>query len=323
MSVKNTTSGNEYAIVTAVATNDLTLDKDIFVSGENYEINPIWVGTAVTGTWNFADSGKITITAANNLDTASFANDALREWDVANFTTLTGKVDLDTYSELTNTILLSFDSDGVAVGDTLDLNDFIDTADFAEQNFVIPKADFNFATNIINGMTLTITRAGGVKPTIKFDNIQWEETGDSLEYKAAPVRGERFHVTELRFGLADNETGIVTVAGATENHSMVNLSYDKILSVSALSNGIVFKRVENGVTLFSITIKQLGDFLSTGSDLINMISDGTNTFFTLLVSFPEPIVLVGDTGDFLSLTINDDLSSLLQFTAAARGALEV
>ncbi len=184
MSVKNTTSGDEYAIVTAVATNDLTLDKDIFLTAENYEINPIWVGTAETGAWNFADSGKITITTANNLDTASFANDALREWDVANFTTLTGKVDLDIYSELTNSILLSFDFDGVAVGDVLDLNDYIDTADFTEQNFVIPKSDFNFATTIINGMTLTITRDGGTKPTIKFDDIQWEETGNSLEYRS-------------------------------------------------------------------------------------------------------------------------------------------
>lgn len=323
MSVKNITSGNEYAIVTAVATNDLTLDKDIFVSGEDYEINPIWVGTAIIGAWNFADSGKVTITAANNLDSASFDNDALREWDVSNFTTLTGKIDLDTYSELTNSILLSFDFDSVPVGDVLNLNDFINTADFSEQSFVVPKAAFNFASNIINGVTITVVRNGGPKPTIKFDDIQWEETGDSLTYTAAAKRGERFYVTELRFSFADDETGIVTVAGAGENHSMTNLGYNKFLSVAALSNGIVFRNVKNSVALFSVTIKQLGDFLSAGGDLVNVISDGTNTFFTLLIAFPEPIVLEGDTGDFVSLTINDDLSSLLQFTAAARGAVEL
>ncbi len=32
---------------------------------------------------------------------------------------------------------------------------------------------------------------------------------------------------------------------------------------------------------------------------------------------------VDATGDFLSLTINDDLSGLLQFTAVARGAVEI
>lgn len=326
MSVKNTTSGNEYATITAVALNDLTLDADIFVSGENYEINPIWVGTAVAGTWNFADGGEISITAASTNDQASFANDALRVWDVEDngFTTLTGKVDLDIYSELNNDILVYFDFDGTARGDQISLNGFIDTADFGQQSFAIPVATFNFGGDTeINGMTIEIIRSGGPRPTIKFDDIQWEEIGASVEYTTRIKRGERFHVTEIRFALADNETGVVTVAGDTENHSIPNLAYDKILSISALSTGIVFKRVQDGVTLFSVTIKQLGDFLTTGSNIINLISDGTNTFFTLLVVFPEAIVLDGATNDFLSLTINDDLSSLLQFTAAARGAIEI
>lgn len=326
MSVKNTTSGNEYATITAVAANDLTLDADIFVSSENYEINPIWVGTAVVGTWNFADGGEISITAASTNDQASFANDALRVWDVDDngFTTLTGKVDLDIYSEINNDILVYFDFDGIARGDQISLNGFINTADFGQQSFAIPVATFNFGGDTeINGMTIEIIRSGGPRPTIKFDDIQWEEIGASIEYTTRIKRSERFHVTEIRFALADNETGIVTVAGATENHSIPNLSFDKILSISALSTGIIFKRVQKDVTLFSVTIKQLGDFFATGSNIINLISDGTNTFFTLLVVFPEPIILDGATNDFLSLTINDNLSSLLQFTAAARGAVEI
>lgn len=324
MSVKNTTSGNEYALVTAVANGDLTLDSDIFISGETYEINPIWVGTAVAGAWNFGDSGKFTITSANNNDEASFDNDTNQQWDIDNgFKALTGKVDLDTYDPLANSILLNFDLNGVQVGDQINLNDFINTADFTEQSFVIPVVDFNFASDKINGMTVVITRSGGPRPTIKFDDFQWEEIGESLVYKAAAIGVERFYVTELRFGLADNETGIVTVAGATENHSMANLGYNKLLSVSALSTGILFKRVQAGETLFSVTLKQLGDFLSTGSNLVNVISDGTNMFFTLVVEFPEPIILDAKTNDFLSLTINDDLYSLLQFTAAARGAIEL
>jgi len=326
MSVKNTTSNNEYATITAVLSGDLTLDKDIFVTSEGYEINPIWVGTAVAGTWNFADGGEISITGADTNDQASFANDALRVWDVADngFTTLTGKVDLDTYSETDNDILIYFDFDGVARGDQLSLNERIDTTNFSAQNFVIPVADFNFGgATEINGMTIEIIRTGGPKPTVKFDNIQWEEIGAAIEYTTRIKRGERMHVTEIRIAIADDETGIVTVAGNTENHSMINLGYNKIMSVAALSNGIVFRRSQNDVTLFSVTIKQLGDFLATGSNIVNVISDGTNTFITLLVIFPEAIILDGDTNDFLSFTINDNLSSLLQFTAAARGAIEI
>lgn len=326
MSVKNTTSGNEYALVTAVANGDLTLDADIFVSGENYEINPIWVGTAAAGTWNFADSAKITITSANNNDRADFENDTNQSWDISKngFTTFTGKVDLDTYNATNNTILVQFGLNGTTVGDQLNLNDFIDTGDFSEQSFAIPVGDFNFGTDIINELAIVITRIGGNKPTIKFDDLQWEEIGASEVYKATTPIGTRFHVSEIRIGLADDETGIVTVVGATENHSITNLGYDKILSLSALTTGIVFRLVQNGNTIFSVSFRQLGDFLAIGANLINPISDGTNTFFTLLIPFPEPIVIEGTPlDDFLSFTINDNLSSLLQFTAVARGALEI
>jgi hypothetical protein len=91
---------------------------------------------------------------------------------------------------------------------------------------------------------------------------------------------------------------------------------------SPLTNGVVFNRVQKGKTLFSVTIRQLGDFLSVGSNIINHISDGTNTFITMLVEFPEPIVLEGGPDDFLSFTVSDNLSGLLQFTASTTGALE-
>ncbi len=329
MSVKNTTSGNEYALVTAVLNGDLTLDTDIFLTGETYEINPIWVGTAAAGAWNFADGGKVTITSANNNDRADFENDTgppTQSWDVTKngFTTFTGKVDLDIYNSTNNSILVQFGLNGTTVGNQLNLNDFIDTGDFTEQSFAIPIALFEFGTDIINELSIVITRIGGTKPTIKLDDLQWEEIGAAEEFKATTPIGTKFHITELRIGIADNVTGIVTVAGATENHSMINLSFDKIMSISKLTNGIIFKRVKGGKTLFSVTIRQLGDFLATGSNIVNVISDGTNTFITLLVVFPEPIVLDGTpTDDFLSFTINDNLSSLLLFTAAARGAVEI
>lgn len=322
-SVKNTTSGNEYAIVTAVAANDLTLDTDIMITGENYEINPIWVGTAVVGTWNFADGGKITITSANQGDEASFENDVGQRWDVANFTTLTGKIDLDTYDSINNSILISFDLDGTQVGDTLDLNDFIATGDFAEQTFLIPKGDFNFGTTIINGMTLFMVRLGGAKPTVKFDAIQWEEAGSTLEYTSQPAPLEKYHVDALRFTIVDADSNIVTVAGATENATLPGLSYNKILAVTKLTNGIVFQRTQKDEINLSANIKQLADFLSLGFNITNAVSDGTNTMITLEVAFQRPFILDGATGDKMTFTVADDLSGLLELVATARGTLEV
>ena len=123
--------------------------------------------------------------------------------------------------------------------------------------------------------------------------------------------------------MADNVTSIVTVAGATANATLQGLAYNALLGVSALSNGITFQRVQGGEANFSASLRQLSDFLTVGFSVTDAISDGTNTLIALEVGFSEPIVLRGGPDNFLSLTINDDLSNLLQFTATARGALEV
>lgn len=283
-----------------------------------------WTGSTIQGTWNFADLGKVTITSANNNDEASFAEETPTTIDMSGFTALTGKVDLDVYSSINNSMIIQFDNAGTDVGNSIDLNDFIDTGDFTEQNFVIPKADLGLTTQLLDGMTIIITRLAGTKPTIKFDDIQFEQTGNPAIFTASTPLGTIFKVTELRIAIADNITGITTVAGATETATVPNLSFDDFMGItSPLTNGIIFKRVAKGKTLFSVTIKQIGDFLSTGSNLINHISDGTNTFITLLIEFPEPIVLDGSTEDALTFTINDDLSGLLQFTAAARGSIQL
>lgn len=281
-----------------------------------------WTGSAIAGTWNFADSGKVTITSANNNDAASFAEESPTTIDMSGFTALTGKVDLDTYNSTSNSIIVAFDLAGVAVGNSVDLNDYIDTGDFAEQGFAVPKADLGLATQLLDGMTITMVRLGGTKPTVKFDDVQFEQTGTPAVFQATTPLGTRYRIDKLKVVMADALDAFVTVAGATENATLPALSYDKLLGVSALSNGIVFQRVQGGKVLFSVVLKQLSDFLNF-STITNAISDGTNTFISMELDFFEPIVLEGGAGNFLSLTISDDLSGLLQFTAVARGALEI
>lgn len=281
-----------------------------------------WTGTAIAGTWNFADGAKVTITSANNNDAASFAEEGATTIDMSGFTALTGKIDLDIYNATNNSIIVAFDIAGVAIGNPIDLNGYIDTGNFAEQNFVIPKADLGLTTQLLDGMTITMTRLGGTKPTVKFDDIQFEQTGTPAVFQATTPLGTRYHIDKLRFVMADALNAYATVAGDTQNATLPALSYDKLLGVSALSNGIVFQRVQNDKTLFSVVLKQLSDFLGI-STIMNAISDGTNTFISMEVDFFEPVVLEGGSGNFLSLTISDNLSGLLQFTASARGALEV
>ncbi len=277
-----------------------------------------WTGTAVAGTWNFADGGKITITSANNNDEASFAEEGATTIDMAGFTTLTGKVDLDTYDSNNNSIILQFDNAGVDVGNSVNINDFIDTGDFTEQTFVIPKANFGLTTQLLDGMTITINRTGGAKPTIKFDDIQWEQTGDVAIFKAITSLGTRFHITEIRIRFEDVISSVLT------DGSMPNVDPNAILGVSSLTNGIGFARIQNGKTLFAVNLKNLGDFFATGSNVINLTGNATNVGLTLVVEFPEPIILEGGEDDnFLTFRISDNLSDLTRFTAAARGGIEI
>ncbi len=283
-----------------------------------------WTGSSLQGTWNFADSAKVSLTSANNNDAATFAEENTTTIDTSGYTTLTGKINLTIYNDANNNISVIFDLTGASVGSSVFIDDYIDTGLIGtEQAFVIPKEDLGISTQLVDGFTITVSRIGGTKPTMTFDNIQLEQTGASAVFRVTTPTGTKFHITEIRIAIADNIDGVITVAGATENASMIGLSYNQILGVSALTNGIIFSRVHDGVTQFSVLIKQLGDFLGTGSNLANAISDGTNTFIVLQIDFPEPIVVNGTPDSFLSFTISDNLSGLLQLTAAARGAVEI
>jgi len=277
-----------------------------------------WVGSIIAGAWDFADTSKVVITQANNNDEAIWDDSYSGQIDMTDFTALTGKVDLDVYNEVSNSIIVQFGLAGVDVGNSVNLNDVIDTGNLSEQNFAIPKASFGLSTQTIDEMSITILRTGGAKPTIKFDEFQLEETGDPLTYKATTPKGTRFHITEIRIRITDD------LDSTLSNSSMPNINYDNILGVTALTNGIVFSRVQDGKTLFSATLKNLDDFFATGSNLIGVTGNASKLGLTLLVEFPDAIILKGDDGaNFLSFTVNDDLSGLTRLTAAARGSVEV
>lgn len=282
-----------------------------------------WTGTANQGTWNFADSGKTTITSALNNDSATF--DDAGTIDMSGYTAISGLVDLDTYNAAQNTIVIQFGLAGIALGNSVDLDDYINVSDFSEQAFAIPKEDLGINELVVDEMSITVLRSGGTKPTIKFDNIQIEETGTPAVFKVSAAENQSdLHVKKVRFLIADAHTGIVT--GSTTTYpTMPGIAYDKILGLSALTIGIVVQIVLDGVITTAVSIKQMSDMIGIGADVVTLTSDGTNTFMVLELEFSETIVLKRgqENTSFISLTINDDLSGLLLFTGAARGAYEV
>ncbi len=287
-----------------------------------------WTGAIVKGTWDLSDttnpkagSNCVSLTGGENSDETTYDDGTTT--DIGSYTALTGQMRLETYNGALNSILLSFNLAGVPVGNAVDLNDYINTGTLdSYQGFVIPKASFGLSGQTIDAMQMILSRSGGPKPTFRFDQLQWEASGDPVVFTATTSVGTRFYINEIRVSLADNITSIVT-GSSTAYPTMPGLAYDAILGVTALGNGVVFTSIQGGEVSFSATLRQLGDFIGVGLDLVSAISDGTNTHIVLSIKFPDPIILVGDTKDKLTFTISDDLSGLLQFIAIARGAIEV
>ena len=282
----------------------------------------LWTGAAIAGTWDFADTTNpsagtkcVSLTSANNNDSASFSD--ATETNMANFTAMTGLIRLDTYSGINNTISLQFLNNGGLVGNSVNIDDFINTGTLdAYQSFAINKSVFGIDGETVDQVNMTCTRTGGTKPTFRIDTWQIEAAGIPLEFIARPKTFARFHATKLRFLLIDDLAGTVT------DGTMPAVAYNQLLGVSALTNGIVFRSIRKGKTLFAVTLRQLSDFLQTNSNVTNLFSDGTNTVMTLEAEFAFPVVFDPNTDDHMSLTINDDLSALIDFTAVLIGGEE-
>jgi hypothetical protein len=280
----------------------------------------LWTGAAGAGTWDFADTTDpqagtkhISITSANNNDIATFTD--ATETNMSNYTSITGQVQLvSNYDPTTNSILLRFQNNGVFVGVAIDLNNYIDTGlTGAYQSFIIPKVDMQVDDVTVDQLDITITKSSGQKPTIYFDTIQIEEVGNPLVYGLRANQGTRFRITEIVFTWVDVGTGGTAYA------------YNKLGAISRLANGLVFSATVGGKVIFSTTINQLSDLLRAGGLRENLVDDGTNTLVSVAIHLFEstPIVLDYIDDDEISVTVNDDISGLLEFTTFVRGHEEV
>ena len=275
--------------------------------------NAGWTGAAVSGAWDFAAAGvgvsggaAVTITLAATLSTATF-NDG-GEIEMGSYTAITGQVNLQTYNSANNSILIQFQNNGLNVGVPVNLNAYINTTLLGSyQSFVIPKVDLEIGEITVDEMDIVIIKAGGVRPTIYFDNMQIEELGESLAYTLKPREGTILHINTLEFSWADVGTGGTAFA------------YNKIGAISRLANGIGINLTNSTV---SGVVNQLGDFLNKTARLVTNppIDDGTNTFVTVVFNFKKletPIILDSRENRDITVTINDDLSGLLEFTCFA------
>lgn len=240
---------------------------------------------------------------------------------LANFVAVTLRVNVDNdWSDGDSIEFYGWDTaTGTQVGDSIKLEDYFNFPVFDTwQSIVIPLADLALtsATTVDAFRIEIVAKSGAKSPKFYLDKIQIEASGGSEVFEVNVDKGNRLHIDELVFSYADDLSGTVS------NGTMPGIAYDKILGIAALTNGFVITRRKKGKTLFSATVKTLGDHLSAGAKADRPWSDGTNTFVILRQIFKSPLVLSGDPDDTLTITVSDNLSGLLHFRVAARGGLE-
>jgi hypothetical protein len=199
------------------------------------------------------------------------------------------------------------------IGDAVLLEDYIDEFNFdVWQKAVIPLSAFNFS-GTFDAVRMELAAKDGKAPTFFIDDFQMEESGGLATFEMKPRNGEVFFVDTVTLTFID------AYAGTLASNSMPNLSYNKILNVSSLTNGILLSRLQSGSTAFSATIRDLGDATKGGATIGDLYGDGTNAVLTLNINFSEPVRLDDGDDDTLTVSISDDLTGFISFTALAKG----
>lgn len=181
------------------------------------------------------------------------------------------------------------------------------------QKIAIPLEDMSLSADTIDTLRFEVLAKVGAGPVFYLDNIQIEETSGSREFNVVAPPGTKYYINQFKFTYID---GIST---SFADNSMPFLSYDKILGVDKLTTGIGFQRIQTGVSLFSASVTCIADSTRGGSVLENVFSDGVNAHVTVSTLFTSPVMLDSRRDDAIRITVNDDLTGLVSFTALAMG----
>lgn len=290
------------AVVTVTITSGNNISKIDTSDGTNLPgtAQAVFIDAAQVGnTWQFAKGSDIT---------------------VSNFTAISGFINIDKQWAAGDSIeVYGFDVGVGEVGNRVKLEDFINETDFDEwQAFVLPLSTLGLTAGTIDALRFEVITKSGSAPVWYLDDLQVEQTGTPATFKVTTPVGTKFHINEIIVRVEDAFDS--TLANAT----VPNIPINALLGISELTNGIVLRLVQKGITTLSTTLRNLGDFLANGAVLQSVTGDATNTGFTLHIAFRELLILEGGAeNNFLSFTINDDLSGLTRFTAFALGSIEV
>lgn len=312
-------------------TNGSDMNKDAAFGGTPVKVHDgidsvLWTASAIAGAWTFNSTDQAHA-GSNSIDGTATANNSVAQLakgspqDLSSYVAVTAWVYLTGWG-VSGTKELNFQGwntgTSTIVGVAVNLGTYIDTTLFNTwQKAAIPLADMGLANQTIDSFRVVIVESGAGSIDFYLDDIQIEQTGMALEYTIEPDKDEWYHVEGIQTSMADN------ITGAISNGTMPGLSYNKILGVTALANGIIYRLIQDGIVTDSRVIGQLSDLLQFSDTKINnSISDGTNTHITVWLPFAHPVLLKSENEDRMTITIQDDLSVLLLLRMVAKVKIE-
>ena len=279
-----------------------------------------WTATAISGTWDFSSTNQayagtysIDATGTQNDDTAQFENDEFL--GSSTFNTLSGWIYITSWSDVGTKEVQVYawnTNTGEVTSDIYNIGNYVNTGNQdVWQQFIIP---FNFTNEYDALRVTTVSTGGGNAPNYYLDEIMLQDTssgGGPYTFDVSPGFGYWWHVTGL--GIAVAAPYVSTLADS----SMPNIPYNGFLGVS-LPNGFVYQRTTEGEIAFSSSINHLIEMINQYNAVISSYGGTSNhTWIKIDFNFREPYVLKSENEDSISITINDDLSSLEYFRVVA------
>lgn len=290
----------------------------------------LWTASDIIGgaktTFNSSDqahAGSTSIKVDNSPIGDIFQLNKGSDLDCTGYVSLTLWVYVDKdWAEGDNIILYGWDTGtGQQVGNSVNLEDHFDWGTFDSWHKIsISLNEFGALASYtaLDALRIQIIAKDGKSPKFYLDDIQFEETGTPIIFKVEPDKKTWLWIDSIKITMVDAHSGITAVADATENATLPNLAYNKLLGLAALNVGLIFSVFNEKQSVFSRTIEKLIDILQLpGSEIIGYGGDGTNAWLSIKFNMSAPFLLKSEDIDYMSVTISEDISGLLFMRWAA------
>jgi len=211
-----------------------------------------------------------------------------------------------------------YDSNTASViGTPVFIEDVVDVFQFdVWHSAIFTIAALGLEAQGFDSIRIQIVTEVGTGPRVYFDDFSLQQAGGAITYTSRPVAGTLYHADKLALILVD------ALDTTLADNSVFNITYNKILGLAKLANGIVFRRYSDNRLSFSTSATQMTDFLLGGFRIVEKFADATNVCIILEVTFASTIILDSRTLDRFEIEIDDDLSGLVEFRGSLRGSSE-